>query len=57
MTERIISKAEYQQAEQVKAEFLKLPPDARRTFHDLLIGGVLLNDTAYTTNQPPTASQ
>ncbi len=56
MTERIISKAEYQEAEQVKAEFLKLPPDARRTYHDLLCGGVLLNNMACAANQQTTAT-
>ncbi len=56
MTEHIISKAEYQQAEQVKADFLKLPPDARRTYRDLLRGGVLLNNIACATIQSPTAT-
>jgi len=56
MTERIISKEEYQEAEQVKADFLKLPPDARRTYRDLLCGGVLLNSMAYATAQPTTAT-
>lgn len=56
MTERIISKEEYQQAEQVKADFLKLPPDARRTYCDLLRGGVLLNSMAYAATQPTTAT-
>ncbi len=56
MTEHIISKAEYQQAEQIKADFLKLPPDARRTYLDLLRGGVLLNSMAYSTTQPTAAT-
>ncbi len=55
MAERIISKAEYQEAEQVKVEFLKLPPDARRTYHDLICGGVLLNNMACVATQPTTA--
>ncbi len=44
MQERIISQAEYREAEDLKNDYFKLPPEARRKFRDMLKVGLLISE-------------